>query len=411
MTKNRPIQIMIILGVISLISLIAVQVYWVSMSVTAEEETFDHNVRMSLRAVADDMCQIDGNELINSKPIDRISRNYFVARLRYNIDVSVLDSLILHQFDQRGINQDFEYGVYDCESDRMVFGSEVSPTSDRKTSRISLPTLATDEYYFGVYFPNKTGGLLTNLTIWKYMTAATVLMLGFFSYGLVVVLKQRRLSEIQKDFIDNVTHELKTPLATLKLSAEAILKNGDPAKTAKYASIIDQETRRLEQHVNQILSSSLVENSASKSLVTIQLDAWLVDQLERFKEDYPQVDWRIELGQLGSIQSHTNALQTAVRNLIDNAIKYGGGMIKITAKRTKKHVEITVTDNGPGIPKSYRKKIFDKFFRIPTDNVHDVKGYGLGLYLVRENLRLIRGKISLISDKTGSIFTISLPIK
>ncbi len=398
------------MGVLALIGLIAVQVYWVSISVTAEEEIFDHNVRMSMRAVADNMCQIDGNELIADKPIDRISRNYFVARLQYNIDVSVLDSLIKYQFERRGIHQDFEYGVYNCESDRMVFGSQVSQSSDNKANRISLPKLAADEYYFGVYFPNKTGGLLTNLMLWKYMTAATLLILVFFTYGLVVVLKQRRLSEIQRDFIDNVTHELKTPLATLKLSAEAIMANGDPAKVEKYASIIRQETSRLEQQIEQILASSLMDSPENKPLEIIDLSEFFARIQAQLSDVHTRVNWDFQLEVLPKIKTNQQSLETIVLNVVDNAVKYGNGKISMKSQVIGRHVQLTIKDNGRGIPKMYHKKIFKKFFRVPTSNVHDVKGYGLGMYLVQEHLRRINGTISLTSDSSGTEFIISLPI-
>ena len=410
MTKNRPIQIMIALGVISIIGIIAVQVYWVSISVTAEEETFDHNVRMSLRAVADNMCQIDGNELISNKPIDRISRNYFVARLRYNIDISVLDSLIKYQFDIRDINQDYEYGVYNCDSDQMVFGNQVLYNSASKSNRISLPKLAADEYYFGVFFPNKTGGLLASMNLWKYMTGGMILMLSFFGYGLVVVLKQRRLSEIQKDFIDNVTHELKTPLATLRLSADAIQKSNDHQKTQKYAEIIDQETRRLEQHVNQILSSSGIEENYTDSKREVDMDQYLNGLLEQFQLEYPSVSWQLNVGPLGELNLHLKSFETILRNLVDNAARYGNGKVKIVARLKPKNLEIIVEDDGNGIPVKYRKKIYDKFFRIPTENIHDVKGYGLGMYLVKENCKKMKGEIELKSGETGTSFKVYIPI-
>jgi two-component system phosphate regulon sensor histidine kinase PhoR len=399
---------MIILGTLSLAGIIAVQVYWISLSVTAEEETFDHNVRMSLRAVADNMCQIDGNELISNKPIDRISRNYFVARLRYNIDISVLDSLIKYQFENRNIDQDYEYGVYNCDSDQMVFGNQVTKT-DNPPNRLSLPKLSVDEYYFGVYFPNKTGGLLASISIWKYMTGGTLLMLGFFAYGLVVVLKQRRLSEIQKDFIDNVTHELKTPLATLRLSAEAIKKGDDPSRVSRYAQIIDQETRRLEKQVEQILEASIMEHGKCVKK-PVDMSNYLSELTDRLQLSHPQIKWEFNLDPIGVVEIDQNYLNTILHNLIDNAIKYGNGEVKLSVGRSDDSLQITIADDGPGIPKKYAKQIYHKFFRIPTDNIHDVKGHGLGMYLVKAAVSKIKGSIHLNLDKKGAEFIIILPI-
>ena len=402
---------MIGLAVISLIGIIVVQVYWVSQAVSEKEETFDHNVRMSLRAVADHMCQIDGNELIVSKPIDRVDRNYFIARLRYNIDVSVLEKLINKQFQDRDINQDYEYGVYNCENDQMVFGNQVSLASTDEQSKVSIPLLQEDAYYFGVYFPNMTGGLLSQMNIWKFMTAGTMLMIIFFGYGLIVVLKQRRLSEIQKDFIDNMTHELKTPLATLKLTSEALQAQENPEKAKKYANIIEQETSRLDRHVEQVLSSSLLDEEAILIRNRLHVEAFLAGLFEAFKHANEGVKWESSFSNLGEVETNQAALETVVRNLLDNALKYGNGEVGLSAKCSSGQLNIEVSDNGEGIEDKYSKKIFDKFFRIPSDDVHNVKGYGLGMYLVKQNLKRIQGKIQMKRVEEKTIFIVQIPSK
>lgn len=404
---------MIILAVISLTGIIAVQVYWVSQAVAKQEQAFDHNVRMSLRSVADTMCQIDGNDLINDKPIDRVTSNYFVARLQYNIDISNLERLITDQFEARGVNIDYEYGVYNCESDRMVFGEFVSLTG-AKTNRdhkINLPILKEDQYYFGVYFPSKTIGLLSNMSLWKFMTAGTMLMLLFFGYGLVVVLKQRRLSEVQKDFMDNVTHELITPLATLKLAAEVIEKEPSSKKSIKYAKIVSQETARLEAQVEQILSTSQAEHSKETNLEELNMSLFLSELVEKFRLEYANIQWEIDLKKANiNLKTHPQKLKTILRNLVDNAVKYGDGEVRLSTNSDARNFRIILSDNGSGIPEKYQKKVFHKFFRIPSDNKHDVKGYGLGMYLVAENLKQIRGKVQIESNATGSALTVLLPI-
>jgi len=403
---------MILFAAISLVGIIVVQVYWVSRAIEEQEQAFDHNVRMSLRSVADNMCQIDGNELIEYKPIDRVSSNYFVARLRYNIDISNLERLISTQFENRGVNIDYEYGVYNCETDRMVFGEFVSQSRGKieKNHKPKLPDLKEDEYYFGVYFPSKTAGLLSNMSLWKFMTAGTAIMVLFFGYGLVVVLKQRRLSEIQNDFIDNVSHELKTPLATLKLAAEVIMQNSSPEKSKKYAQIVGQETARLEAQVGQILDTSMVEHSEGAILEKIEMSAFCSGLVEKFQLEYECVSWNIALDSSDTIMdSHPQKLETVLRNLADNAVKYGNGEVGISSNSSQHYFEITISDNGEGIHKKYHKKIFDKFFRIPTENRHDVKGFGLGMYLVKENLRQIGGSISLTTDENWTTFQLKLP--
>ena len=408
MTKNRPIQIMIVLAVISIVGIIAVQIFWVSQAINEEEENFDHNVRMALRSVADQMCQIDGNELIADKPIDRVSRGYFIARLRYHIDVSQLENLITTQFDRRGIEQDYEYAVYDCDTDQMVFGSEV--ISGTHTEDLTIPDLVEDEYYFGVYFPNKTGGLLSEMNVWKFMTVATLLMIGFFSYGLVIVLRQRRLSEVQKDFIDNVTHELKTPLATLRLASDAISQKANQAVDS-YADIISSEVDRLEEQVNQILSVSVDEKSNQSKAVPTSVDEQIRSIYDQLAIAHPDIVWQLQLDELPQITIIPDSIQVICKNLMDNALKYGRGEVSVIAKHTEHEMTITVSDNGPGIPKGAEKKIFDKFYRVPTNDVHDVKGYGLGMYLVKLHLKKMKGRIRYYRANDRSHFEIKLPVK
>ncbi len=399
---------MIIMAIISLVGIIVIQIYWVSQAVSEQEEEFDHNVRMSLRAVADNMCQIDGNELIPNKPIDRVSRNYFVARLRYNIEIGALERLISEQFATRGIEVDYEYGVYNCENDQMVFGNQVA--YGKAASEISIPELRDDEYYFGVYFPNKTGGLLSELNLWKFMSLATILMLVFFGYGLVVVLKQRRLSEIQKDFIDNVTHELKTPLATLRLAADALKNTKDANRQNQFVNIIDDETHRLEQQVDKILSSSVLESQGAVIRNDVDLKEVFDALISELKQEYPRVIWQLDLAYLPVFKSNRDGLRTILKNLVDNAVKYGNGQVGIASRAVDSWIEITISDNGPGIPDEFKSKVFDKFFRVPSANVHDVKGYGLGMYLVKESLKLIGGKCTVESNE-GARITIRLPAK
>lgn len=396
---------MIAFAVISVISLIAVQVYWVSRAVDEQEETFDHNVRMSLRSVADGMCQIDGNELIASKPIDRVANNYFIARLRYNIDVKSLQRLISNEFEKRNILQDYEYGVYNCENDRMVFGSQVSLAGGRTTD-IKIPRLDEDEYYFGVYFPNKRGALLMELSVWKYMTAGSAMMLLFFSYGLVVVLKQRRLTEVQHEFIDNVTHELKTPIATLRLASDALKDQYSEA----YVRIISEETERLQSQVEQIVQASMVEKiKASEELVDVSN---LVEMaVERWQNENSMINWQTNIEADCKLVTNRTSLEISLNNLLDNAIKYGKGEVAVQLNRTIDNVVISVIDNGPGVPEKYRKKIFNKFFRVPTQDVHDVKGYGLGMFLVKEHLKKLKGRIDYRRVNQKTLFTINLPIK
>jgi two-component system, OmpR family, phosphate regulon sensor histidine kinase PhoR len=409
--QNQPVRLLILLASVSLVGIIASQVYWTSRAVSEREHEFNHRVRMSLRAVVESLCEMNGNDLIDNNPIDQVTDNYFIVRTQQNIDVGALEYLISGEFDKRSINQDFEYGVYNCETNRMVYGNYVGELPNGKIRKSALPVLQEDEYYFGVHFPNKKAGLLSEMTLWKYSTLATVIMLLILSYGLFVVLRQRKLSEMQNDFIDNVTHELKTPLSSLKLAAEAVSKNPTAERIQQYAGIMVEETSRLERQIKDLLATSLAEKKMDFERKPIFVKSFLSELMHRLEAEYLHHKFHLQFHLEDALQLTTNPefLEVCIRNLVDNAVKYGKENVWLECTADKKYITIEIRDDGPGIPTKMKKRIFEKFYRIPTHNIHDVKGYGLGLYLVTRHIRRLCGKLTLLEKAGGAAFEIKLP--
>ena len=206
--KNLPIRILVIAGALSMIAIVVVQIFWITQVMDRQEEMFDRSVQMALRNVVETLCEVNGNDIPSNDPIDQLTSNYFIARTNYKIDLNSLDYLLKAELQRRKIDMDYEFGVYDCQSDRMVYGDFVA--LDSKKGKVNptgkLPKLVNDEYYFGVFFPGKTAGIVNMLGIWKVTTVLILIILVVFSYALFVILRQKRLSEIQRDFINNMTH-------------------------------------------------------------------------------------------------------------------------------------------------------------------------------------------------------------
>lgn len=406
--KSSNIRILVVLAIVTLIGIVSTQIYWVNRAIDQQDQVFTHNVQVALRNVVESLCEANGREIPTGNPIEQVSGNYFIVRTNDRIDLKTLEYLITAEVRERSITDDFEYGVYDCKNDQMVYADNVNLVSVEHKD--FFPELKEEEYYFGVYFPSKSKTIIGGLDLWKFTTGLTIVVLIFFGYGLFVIFKQKRLSEIQKDFINNVTHELKTPIATLSL-ATGTLAERFPKEGSKYIEIINQETQRLEHHVEKILKGAVLDDKLEILTESIQLDGFLNALIDRCKQQYQRnmIEWHLECETV-RISTDTNLLDNILSNLVDNAIKYGGTKIEVVVRVVRNSIEISVGDNGIGIAEDQQKRIFNKFYRIPENkDQHNVKGFGLGLYIVKKSMQKLKGKLDLKSVVgEGSKFTITL---
>lgn len=408
--KSAHIRALTVLAIFTLLGIIGTQVFWLNRAIEQQDQVFNHNVQVALRNVVESLCEANGKDFPTVNPIEQVSGNYFIVRTNDRIDLANLEYLISAEIKKRSISQDFEYGVYDCANDQMVYAENVNLSGEQRVDVI--PILENEEYYFGVYFPEKSKNLLAGFDLWKFTTLITLVVIVFFGYALFVILRQKRLSEVQKDFINNVSHELKTPLATLSL-ASSTLAERSADKDSKYLQIIQTEVSRLQKNVDDILHSSLLDSRMRITKESVDISGFLQELIRQFTNEYASdmIRWSISGSASQPIQSNQKLLENIFRNLADNAVKYGGKEIQFNVKQDDKRTIITVSDNGPGISSKYQKKIFTKFYRIPeTQNQHNQKGFGLGLQIVNSAVKKLGGKISINSEVSlGSAFKIILP--
>jgi two-component system phosphate regulon sensor histidine kinase PhoR len=270
-----------------------------------------------------------------------------------------------------------------------------------------------------VQFPNREAQILNQMGIWTFSSVVLLLVIVFFAYTLFVILKQKRLSEIQKDFINNMTHEFKTPIATIAVSAE-VLKSPDivhqPERLFNYTTIIENENKRLKQHVERVLQmAKLDKEDFDLKKETINLHEVIQEVVEGMRISLQEKQGTLMLELNASkpeIQADRHHLTNVIYNLVDNAIKYCSNQPAIAIKTMSegKGIVLEVQDNGIGIGSENQKRIFQKFYRVPTGNVHDVKGFGLGLHYVKQMVEAHRGKITLMSEiGKGCRFQVHLP--
>ena len=419
--KRETLRYVLILAIISLAGIISIQTYWFSKAFNLREKQFNQTVTIALRNVSDQMQVYNNRPIPMVNPVEQLSSNYYVVMFNNVIDAQLLETLLINEFRKRELDLDFEYVIYDCMNEKMVYGNYININENRaeKTSRESeLPVWEDNDYYFGVIFPTKTNTLIEQMGIWMFSSLVLLIVVIFFTYALFIIFRQRKLSETQKQFINNMTHEFRTPISTILLSSEvlkdpAIITNSE--RLGNYAKIIKEESNRLLSQVENILQSTIIEEGKA-NLQPEKLDAHTLigEVVESFKlllgKNVIQLNFNATESLLNADKIH---FSNAIKNLVDNAIKYSADDPEITIRTDNHHqyIRIEIIDKGIGIDKSYQKKVFQKFYRVPTGNRHDIKGFGIGLHYVKNIVKLHKGHIMLESQPgMGSKFTLTLPL-
>lgn len=438
---RRNLGILVLLATLSLAGVVLTQVIWLNRAKQYEQEKvalqeqqqrqldkqFSDRVTIALTDVTERILSItkDPSDLFDAVKQER--PNYYAVTINDTIHPYLLEALLKQEFKRRNINEDFEYGIYDCFTDSIVYGNYVS-LHDSITADTSKHTkllkLNKDGHYFGVYFPRRTssiwkpksGGTIT----WIYPAVVSFIVFAFFAYSMWVIFRQKRLGEMKNDFIGNMTHELKTPISTIALSSE-VLSDPDIAKEPdrlhNYARIIRSENERLRQQVERVLQLAKLDRGGLKlNMEPVDMHEVIMEVAQSFEVLFDERSGHCSLDLKASnavVDGDRMHLSNALFNLVDNAIKYSSGppQVRISTSNDHRKLYIGVADRGIGIRKEDVRNIFERFFRVHTGNVHDVKGFGLGLHYVAETMRSHGGKVTVKSTwGEGSTFTLELPL-
>lgn len=340
------------------------------------------------------------------------------------VSKAVLDTLIRKELLNKNINMPYDFWVKLAQRDSVLFQKvanhvEASPDNVFSTTLFSND-IKRDPGMLYVSFPNKSSAIFNTMGVTLASSGGLLLVLIFiFSYTIYAILKQKKISEMKTDFINNMTHEFKTPVATIMIASESLKDpeiTADQNRVSRLAGIIYDENIRLGNHIERVLSIARLEKKE------LQLEWEPVDihdlviavaesmdlQLKK-KEATLTLNLDAENAMVCGDELH---LSNIIFNLIDNANKYSNDppQIKISTRNSNKGLVIEIADEGIGMDKEHTKRIFDQFYRVPTGNVHDVKGFGLGLNYVQDIVKQMDGVIKVRSEKTkGTIFEITLP--
>lgn len=343
--------------------------------------------------------------------------------IEQRIDVEQLDSLLHLEFRNRGIDLEYGYGIVDRTSNELMMTvSGQAESLKRSDFQVNLfPNDLTGALHvLSVYFPDKQKYLFNKILISSASSAALALVIILcFATAIYVIVRQKKLSEIKNDFINNMTHELKTPISTVSLACEA-LQDPDVRKeetfVARYLGVIRDENARLSRQVEKVLQAATLDRKDFKfKYEKVNLHRIIEKALANIRLVVEKKGGAIGINlkatnpELLSDQVH---LTNIIYNLLDNANKYSPGSPEITVETqdAPEGLSFTIADKGIGMTRDVLKKIFEKFYRAPTGNIHDVKGFGLGLTYVKTMVDALGGTINVESiPGKGSSFKIYLP--
>ncbi len=445
MVKKFKINFVIALGILALGSILLIQVAWIKKSIAIQHtniaihnkedslnlKQFSEDTHIALSKVLDEITKHNKQPTDSYGAVKQIRTNYFTVDVDEELHPFYLESLLKHALYDEHVMQDFQYGIYDCFTDSIVFGNLIKHTKDAHyySSDTLLNVSAEqlkwkkDGHYFTVYFPNVEANITNQnpetYSPWFFVVAIIIVVTFFFGYTITVITKQKRLSEVKNDFINNMTHELKTPISTISLSSEMLLKtdfSNDSERLKRYAGIIYKENKRLENQVERVLNvAKLDKQKLLLQKTKIDIHQLIIEAKETFEFNQLEHDGKINLELKATnpiIFADQVHVTNVVYNLLDNAIKYCKNTPEITIRSIddKKGIAIEFIDNGIGMKKDDVRFIFDKFYRVPTGNLHNVKGFGLGLFYVKMIIEEHGGTIKIKSDiEVGTTFSIWLP--
>jgi two-component system, OmpR family, phosphate regulon sensor histidine kinase PhoR len=460
--NQKIIWLIIGLLTVAVIGVMSLQLKFILDARAEKEDQFNYHVKGALKNVAAMIEYAEKKEMFNGYSIQHVEQNTNGFSLQQTtisaaptlenqnkveagrfleemgnrnieerINLPQLDGFLKQELADRGIKIPFSYGVFsNKESSFVIFNNKyIIPQSNQayydflKSSEHKTTLFNVDMNPPGMlmlHFPTEAQVIWAGL--WKVLLLSLFfvgVILGCFIYTILVIYKQKKLSEMKTDFINNMTHEFKTPIATISLASDSITNAmviNNPDKIRRFADIIKQENKRMNGQVEKVLQMALIERD------TINLNFTSINLHEVINQALGNISLQVEKKD-GVVSANLNAdrpviegdlnhISNVINNLLDNANKYSPEKpdISVSTRNMSNGVEVTITDKGIGMTKEAKKKIFEKFYRVHTGNLHDVKGFGLGLSYVKTMVTAHKGSIDVKSEPNkGSSFIVFFP--
>ena len=384
----------------------------ISSSFRRKKEIIKKEIHFDKNRDSSSVKYFKGKEAADSLKLVTNLKPIFISFIDQTVEYNKIDSLIENQLSKKGI--DLKTSFRHIKNDTLFKQTNDTTLNDKKFSATSKSTYLKNFEAFELYYSNSNfealkrgfGGIFLSFIL-------SLLIISCLFYLLKIINQQKQLSEIKNDLINNITHEFKTPIATISTAIEAIENFNvmdDKEKTKQYASISSFQLKKLHQMVEKLLETASLD---SESLILQREPIDLVDLILKIVKKH-QLLTKKNI----NFTANTDAIileidpfhfENAISNVIDNAVKYGGTRLEVNLTSMLNTVAISVTDNGDGIEKNQQERIFDKFYRVPKGNTHDVKGFGIGLYYTHKIIEKHGGEITVLSNFEKTTFKLLIP--
>lgn len=339
----------------------------------------------------------------------------------------VVDSVLVKSLNDKGVTTGFEYKIVPTNIDTIIVATEEKGNIAKAPKKYNMELfpanpIPENRAVITVAFPGQKA-FIFNKVLWMFILSIflIIIIIGVFYQAVRMFLKQKKITQIKSDLINNITHEFKTPIATISLACDAIVEPGladDKQNLGRYSRMIKEENDRLGMMVENLLSAAAIEKGEySINKKEADIHDLIIRASEKFSIIFANAKGKLELkleAERAEILADPFHITNVINNLLDNAYKYSGGIpyAVITTSNAENGILISFEDKGIGIPAKELKRIFDTFYRVPTGNLHDVKGTGIGLSYVKKLVEEHNGHISVqSSENEGSKFTIFLPFE
>lgn len=418
--RSRTLRLVILISTVLITLIIAIQLIWLQKVYRYEEKQFNINVSKSIRALYADMELVNDVKDNVQKVVENINPDVYLLKIDCNPDLSKLWVNLKGELTDFDVYSDCRAAIYYPGQDSFAVQKYIDlPDAYHESSKEpDLPLIKKDYSYIIIFFPHRGQYIIKQMLFWIASSGLLLLVLVGFGFSVFYLYRQKFYNETQKDFVNNFTHEFKTPLAVIKIASDVLQQKNiveKPERLNNYAGIISEQTSHLQAQVQRLLEIAYTDRSS----LPLEKESFDVNQLikEAINDLQPLIEQKNATIRTNFsipeilVKADKSYLRLCFINLIENAIKYAATpVIEIDTAISGTDLMVSVKDNGIGIAVEHQKKIFDRFYRITQGELHTSKGFGLGLNFVKKVIDTHNGKIDLESEPgRGSTFRISIP--
>jgi two-component system phosphate regulon sensor histidine kinase PhoR len=414
--RSSTVRLGIFISALIITIIVIFQLIWLKKVYRFEQKEFDISILKAIRGLYEDLDLYNSSNL--NELVERPEQHLYLAHIKLPVNYDSLQSYLQFDLEDFDIYTNCSIGVYKSGSNNYIYNTTLLSAGTRDNSNPSIPVLKRKYDYIALYFPNRQKYVLYEMNFWIVSSIILLVVLIICGGSLYFFYRQKSLNEIQKDFVQNFTHEFKTPVATLALAAETLENKTiieKPEKLATYAGIVKYQADYLHKQIEKLLKFAHTESGR------LHVEKKPVDMHELIRESITHITPLIQQKN-ATLQLNLNADKSIlvadrdyiiimITNLIENAVKYSKHPVITTTTINKPGLFVlSVADNGIGIEKNQMKKLFRKFYRIQNKDEYTAKGFGIGLTFVKKIIIAHKGSINVESlPGKGSTFTVVLP--